>query len=112
MIDIIANFFVSVPKPKTEALAKQVADASHAPAIQLVAGSLSELSLAEARGYVRARCGRLVRRQTRLAIHGHPEATAAWAPVVVDIATERLIAQVLRDSKVGMPRLAEVRAAA
>lgn len=111
MLNLLANL-IATPSAKVRTLANQVAEASLSDAIRLISTELAGMSLAEARGYVRARCGRLVRRQTRIAIKALPTADASWSPAVVSIATERLIPLVLREAKVGVPRAAANRAAA
>lgn len=112
MLNLIAMLRNATPSAKVEALARQVVDTSRAGATQLVTAELAEMSLSEARGFVRARCGRLLRRHTRMAINNHPEANHGWTPQVLRIATEQLIPVVLRESRVGMPRQLELRTAA
>ncbi len=104
MLNLIAMLFKTTPAAKVEVVARQVVDSSLASATQLVAADLAEMSLSEARGFIRARCGRLLRRHTRMAINNHAEADICWTPQVLRMATERLIPVVLRESRVGMPR--------
>ena len=112
MLNSIAMLFNATPATKVDAVARQVVDTCLANATQLVARELAGMSLSEARGFIRARCGRLLRRHTRMAIHNHPEASPQWAPQVLLLATERLIPVVLRESRVGMPRQLELKSAA
>jgi len=112
MFSLFAKLIPAVPAAKADALARQVVEASLSAATELVAEQTSEMTLSEARGYVRARCGRIVRRQTRLAINRHPDANSTWTNTVVRIATERLVPLVLRESKVGVPRSTQLPAAA
>lgn len=112
MWDLVARLFNSIPSNKSRALAKQVLEASLDEAKQLVADEVTEMSLAEARGYVRARCGLIVRRQARLVISRDHEADSSWAAAVARSAIEQLVPVVIRDLKVGIPRRMELRAAA
>lgn len=70
---------------------------SCAPAvIELVAERLRGMTLCEARGYVRARAGREIRRQTRMAFANQPGMNAGWEPLVVLRASEKVAPVVLR----------------
>ncbi|MCG8448218.1 MAG: hypothetical protein MI725_01385 [Pirellulales bacterium] len=104
MIQEIAKLFGATSARKTDALVKQVVDASIAGVCQRVAQHIDAMSLFEARGYVRARAARVVRRQTRLAINHLPEDNSAWSETIVRAATERLLPVVLQRMSVGIPR--------
>ena len=112
MWDLVASLFNAIPSTQTKALSRQVVEASLAEAKELVAGRVAMMSLSEARGYIRARCGRIVRRHTRVNISRQPQADSSWSPVVVRSATEQLIPILLRELKVGVPRSIELRSAA
>ena len=104
MLKAVASIFRSNPTARIEALARQVAEVCVEDVARLVAGYVENMTLSEARGYVRARSGSIVRRHTRLAIGRHPQALQAWSPGIVRAATERIIPQVLRQTGVGVPR--------
>jgi hypothetical protein len=68
-----------------------------APAVcALVADRLVGMTLCEARGYIRARSGREIRRQVRLAFSQQSGINAAWEPLVVLRAAEKVTPAVLR----------------
>ena len=112
MWDLVANLFTANSSDITDALAKQVVEASQSDVSKLVGDAVIEMSLAEARGFIRARSGLIVRKQTRIALGSHPQADSAWSPEIIRTATERLIPLVLRDLRVGVPRHVEIRIAA
>ena len=103
MLSTVAKLFRLPPAAKIEALARQVAELSLESATALVTGKMDGMSLSEARGYVRARATRIVRRQTRIAIIGHPQALSCWSEPIVRQATEKLVPLVLRAEAVGLP---------
>ena len=90
MIKAIAKLFGSASSSRIDALSLQVVEASVENVCQLVRGQVACMKLSEARGYVRARAASIVRRQSRLAIGGHPGADLAWTDVVARTAIERL----------------------
>ena len=112
MLEAVAKIFRSEPSAKVEAFARQVADESVQDVAQLVANQMEGMTLSEARGYVRARSAQIVRRQTRLAVNRHPNATPDWSASIVRTATERLVPLVLRQTGVGIPRRVDTRAVA
>ena len=112
MWDLVGRLFNSIPSSKSKTLAKQVVEASLEEAKQIVAEEVSDMSLAEARGYVRARCGLVVRRHARSAISRDPQADSTWTASIARTATEQLVPIVLREAQVGIPRRMELRAAA
>ena len=112
MLNLLTKLFTITPEAKLESLANQVAETSLTDAANQVNIDLSELSLAEARGYLRARCGQVVRRQVRLAIRRHPSATLDWATEIGNRAVEKLVSTLLRDLRVGIPRSTVLRRAA
>jgi len=104
MLEAVVRIFLTEPTTKIEALARQVAEGCVEDVAQLVAGRVEDMTLSEARGYVRARSAAIVRRHTRLAIVRLPHAVQAWSTGIVRSATERIIPQVLRQTGVGVPR--------
>lgn len=99
----------SVQNP-AEPLVRQVAEQSLAEVCHLVEGRLQGMSLAEARGYIRARASQIVMREARLAIaNSHDVEFDAMADVVRQ-ATERLIPQVVRKLHSRTQRAARVAA--
>ena len=95
-----------------ESLARQVVDSSIDGVCQRVGNRMDNMTLSEARGYIRARAASTVRRHTRLILSSQKDANPAWAASIVRTATERIIPLVLQQLGVGVPRLATVRRAA
>ncbi len=91
---------------RVDALSRQVADSSVESVCQLVCGHIESMTFSEARGYVRARAGRIVRKQTRLVISRHARTKQAWEDAVTRAATEQLVPLVLRQAGVGVPKAA------
>ena len=100
----VTRFFRTVSFKKTDALVRQVVEASVTGVCERVAEQIETMSLSEARGYVRARAARVVLRETRLLISRIPEVDARWSEGVARAATERLVPVVLRHMSVGLPR--------
>ena len=88
----------------------QMAEQSLAEVCHQVDGRLHGMSLAEARGYVRARATQIVMRQARLAIANSTDVEFTAMPSIVRQATERLIPQVVRKVYVGAQRAPRVAA--
>lgn len=112
MIKAIAKLFGAASASRVNALSRQVADLSLESVCQLVSDSVESMTFSEARGYVRARSARVVRRHARLAISRHPGADLAWTDEVARTAIERIVPQVLRQTGVGVPKAATARWAA
>jgi hypothetical protein len=93
-----------------EPLVRQVAERSLPEVCHQIEGRLHGMSLAEARGYVRARATQIVMHETRLAIANSADANFSIMADVVRQATERLIPQVLRKVYVGDQRIPRVAA--
>jgi hypothetical protein len=91
-----------------ESIVRQVAEQSVAGVCERVEARVVEMTLPEARGYVRARAAEIVRRQTRATITRHPGSVQDMAEVIVQAATERLVPVVLRQTNVGVPRPQEL----
>lgn len=105
MYPSIAKLFRStLPSGVMDTLVRQVAELSLESVVERVAARIDEMTLSEARGYVRARAAQVVRRQTRQAISQYQEATEDWPRAIVPAATERLVPLVLRQTGVGVPR--------
>jgi hypothetical protein len=79
-----------------EALVMQVVELSAAAVCDLVADRLEGMSVCEARGYIRARAGREIRRQTRAAFTRQPGLNIGWELLVVLRASEKVGPVVLR----------------
>ncbi len=113
MFSSIARLFRStMPSGAIDALVRQIAELSLEGVVERVSDRIDEMTLSEARGYVRARAAHVVRRQTRQAISQHQEATEDWSEAIVPAATERLVPLVLRQTGVGVPRRNLMRKAA
>lgn len=84
-----------------DTLVGRVAEASVEAVCQLVGDRISLMGVCEARGYVRARAGREVRRQARLAFSAQPGVNTAWEPLVVLRAAERVAPMALRQLAAG-----------
>ncbi len=79
-----------------DALVRQVAEASLEGVCRLAADRVTGMSPCEARGYIRGRAGREIRRQTRLALARHAGVDASWHAVIVARAADRLPPLALR----------------
>ncbi|MEM8946702.1 MAG: hypothetical protein AAGD11_16130 [Planctomycetota bacterium] len=112
MIKSLSQLLSAASLSKIDALSRQAADLSIEDVCQTVAGHVEGMTFSEARGYVRARAMRAVRKQSRLAIARHPGARLEWLDTVARAATERLVPLVLRKSGVGVPQSAHLRHAA
>jgi len=105
MIQVIARLFAPAIAGQIDALAGQVADLSKESVRQLVCDKVQEMSLSEARGYVRARAASIVRKQARIAMSCQDGGTGQdWIEMVAPAATERIVPWVLRHACVGAPR--------
>jgi hypothetical protein len=87
-----------------EALVRHVAESSVQAICQLVADRVESMSLCEARGYVRARASREIRRQARLAFANQPGIDPSWETLVVLRATERAAPLALQQLTSGQRR--------
>lgn len=104
MIKTIAKLLNAAPASQKDALARQVADASLESICQLVSGHIESMTFSEARGYIRARAGSLVRKEVHRAISRRPGAEEAWVDVIARTATEQIVPLVLRQTAVGVPQ--------
>jgi len=105
MIEIFAKLLGAIPSRRIDALSRQVADLSLESVCQLVGDRIESMTFSEARGYVRARAARVVRKQARIVISRSPGADQAWGDVVTRAATERIVPLVLRQTGVGVPKV-------
>ena len=106
MINAIAELLGAGSSRRIDALSRQVADLSLESVCQLVVGQVEGMTFSEARGYVRARAVRLVRKQARMAISRQPGADQSWVEAVTRAATEQIVPLVLRQTGVGVPQTA------
>jgi hypothetical protein len=83
-------------RPVNEKLVRLVAEQSLTEVFEQAQGRLTGMSIAEARGYVRAKATQIVLRQTRLAVANSAEADFCDMATIARQATERLIPQVIR----------------
>jgi hypothetical protein len=90
-----------------DALVRRIAEASVEAICQLVGDRTMSMSVCEARGYVRARAAREIRRQARIAFAQQPGVDAAWEPLVVLRATERVAPLALRQLSAARSRQVE-----
>jgi hypothetical protein len=93
-----------------EPLVSQVAEQSLAEVCHQVEGRMQGMSLAEARGYIRARASQIVIREARLAIANSREVEFTAMADIVRQATERLVPQVIRRMYVATQRASRVAA--
>jgi hypothetical protein len=98
------------PRRNIEPIVRQIAEQSLAEVCQLVEGRMAGMTLAEARGYVRARATQIVMRESRIAIAKSIEVEYAEMATVARQATERLISQVIRQTHTGAQQPARVAA--
>ena len=112
MFAAMAKLFGKASSGVIDAMVRQVAELSVECVCQRVATRVEEMTLSEARGYVRARAAQVVSRQARLAISRQPEVDVAWTSAIVRAATEQIVPLVLRQARVDVPRRIEARIAA
>jgi hypothetical protein len=79
-----------------DSLVAHVVESCVPAVIDLVSGRLKGMTLCEARGYVRARAGREIRRQARMAFSNQPGVDPSWESLVVLRASEKVAPVVLR----------------
>jgi hypothetical protein len=96
LIKKLISLLLGSVRDSAEPLIRQIADRSLAEVCHQVEGRMRDMSLAEARGYVRARATQVVMREARLAIANSTDLDFSAMADVVRQATERLIPQVIR----------------
>ncbi len=109
MFKKIIRLLLGNRSPNNEPLVRQIAEQCLAEVCQLVAGRMDGMTLAEARGYVRARSTQVVLRQARIAIANSTDVELSAMAGLARMATERLIPQVIRKTHGGAqhpPRIA------
>jgi hypothetical protein len=90
-----------------DALVRRIAESSVEAICQLVGDGINSMSICEARGYVRARAAGEIRRQARIAFTQQPGVDAAWEPLVILRATERVAPLAMRQISAGRTHQAE-----
>jgi hypothetical protein len=80
-----------------DALVRHIAAASVDAVRSLVVDRAVGMGPTEARGYIRGRGGREVRKQTRLSLQRHAEADPAWETLLAQRAADRVAAMMLRE---------------
>lgn len=80
-----------------DALVRHVAASSVDAVRTQVIDRVIGMGPAEARGYIRGRGGRELRRQARLTIRRHTEVNPAWEPLLAQRAADRVAAMLLRE---------------
>jgi len=106
---LLGQFGLNPSRSNVEPLIRQIADQSLAEVCQVVEGRLVGMSVAEARGYVRARATQIVMHEARLAIARSTDVEFSSMADIVRQSTERLIPQVIRKMHSGghhAPRVA------
>lgn len=81
---------------KIETFAIQVADTSVQTIRLRIVGCIVAMTTSEARGFIRARAGHEIRRQTRISLSRQRAVGSDWEARVVRLATEKVIPLVLR----------------
>ena len=98
------NLFAANPAKTRliDALARQVADLSVEELCRLAAGPIAAMTMCEARGYLRARSAGEIRRQAKIVLARHPEASHSWLDEVMQVAAERIVPLALRQIAAGV----------
>jgi hypothetical protein len=78
-----------------ETMVRQVAEASVDAVLHAVRGQIAEMGPFEARGYIRARAGVMVRRHARVAVSQQGDVTTPWETIAAH-ASDRVAPLVLR----------------
>jgi len=81
---------------KIEMFANQVAETSVEKIRLCIVGCTAAMTTSETRGYIRARAGHEIRRQTRIFLSRQRTTGSDWEARVVSLATEKVIPLVLR----------------
>jgi hypothetical protein len=89
-----------------DALVRQVAEASVEVVCRMTADQVIGMGPCEARGYIRGRAGREIRRQARVALSRHMGVDAAAAAAIVARAADRVPSLVLRRLTAAFQRVA------
>jgi hypothetical protein len=110
LIKKFISLLLGTVQNSAEPLVRQIAEQSLAEVCHQVEGRLQGMSLAEARGYIRARASQIVMREARLAIANSRDVEFTSMADIVRQATERLIPQVIRKMHVATQRAPRVAA--
>lgn len=86
----------SVSQKKIEQLSRQIAEQSVDFVCQLTARSTAGMTLCETRGYIRARAGAEIRKQTRVQLASEKASLAENQAAIVAKATDLVVPKVLR----------------
>lgn len=106
------DFFAAVCNlPSVAELARQVAQRSYGLVRESVGNQTLAFSVAEARGYVRAKAGVVIRAEARLLADRHRSLSQAALARVVQQASDRVVQSVLADLHRERARRSLVRAA-
>ena len=81
---------------KIESIAMQVAETSTEKIRLRTVGCTAAMTTSETRGFIRARAGHEIRRQTRIFLSRQQSAGSDWETRVIRLATEKVIPLVLR----------------
>ena len=81
---------------KIEMFAMRVAETSVEKIRLRIVGSTAAMTTSETRGFIRARAGHEIRRQTRILLSRQQSAGRDWETRVIRLATEKVIPLVLR----------------
>jgi hypothetical protein len=108
----LRDFFAALCNlPSVAELARQVSQRSYGLVRESVGGHVLAYSRAEARGYVRAKAGAVIRAEVSLLAGRHPSLSQAALARVVNQASDRVVQSVLADlnrerSRRSLPRAA------
>ncbi|TWU27465.1 hypothetical protein [Bythopirellula polymerisocia] len=112
MIEKLMNLLGVHSNGNLDPVVRQVTEDCLAEVCQRVVGRTEGMNFSEARGYLRARATKIVLRRTRILIAKSPEIDSAQMSRIARLATERLVPQVLRQARVGVPAMPVYRQAA
>lgn len=103
MIKSFVKLLGAASSAQIDALSRQVADLSVEDVCSAVRGQIEAMTFSEARGYVRARAARVVRKRTRQVISTQASVRPELVAEITRTATERIVPLVLRQTGVGVP---------
>ena len=92
------DFFAALCNvPSVAELSRQVAQRSYSLVRESVGVHVLDFTRAEARGYVRAKAGSVIRAETRYIAGRHPSLSPAALALIVSQASDRVVQSVLAD---------------
>ena len=100
---LLSALGISSPGINLDPIVRQVTESCVSEVLDQVVGRIEGMSFSEARGYLRARSTKIVIRQTRVATAALGALTPDQWELIVHRATERLVPQVIRQARVGVP---------